>query len=67
MRIMSGTADAGSTPPTSTVRVSVSFTAADYAEIKRIAADQRVSVAWVVREAVTNYLDARTPLFTRER
>ncbi len=53
--------DAGS------VRVSVSFDAADYAEIKDIARDKRVSAAWVVRAAVTSYLNARTPLFTSDR
>ena len=52
--------DAGS------VRVSVSFDAADYAEIKGIARDKRVSAAWVVRAAVTCYLNARTPLFTSD-
>lgn len=46
-------------------RVSVSFTAEDYAEVKRIARAKRVSAAWVVRDAVTHYLDARNPLFTR--
>ncbi len=48
------------------VRVSVSFDAIDYAEIKTIADDKRVSLAWVVREAVTTYLGARTPLFARK-
>lgn len=49
------------------VRVSVSFDAADYAELKGIAQAKRVSAAWVVREAVTRYLHSRTPLFTRDR
>ena len=49
------------------VRVSVSFDAADYAEIKDIARYKRVSTAWVVRDAVASYLDARTPLLPRER
>lgn len=47
------------------VRVSVSFPQADYAELKEIADNKRVSLAWVVREAVANYLNARTPLFGR--
>ena len=51
----------------SPVRVSVSFDAADYAAIKNIARDKRVSAAWVVREAVSSYLDTRTPLFAAER
>ncbi len=49
------------------VRVSISFDAADYAEIKDIARDKRVSTAWVVRDAVTSYLNARAPLFARDR
>ena len=51
----------------SPVRVSVSFDAADYAAIKSIARDKRVSAAWVVREAVSSYLDMRAPLFAAER
>ena len=35
-------------------------------EIKGIARDKRVSAAWVVRAAVTSYLNARTPLFTSD-
>lgn len=49
------------------VRVSVSFDAADYAEIKDIAKYKRVSTAWVVRDAVASYLDAQTPLLPRDR
>ena len=47
------------------VRVSVSFDPGDYADIKNIARNGRVSVAWVVREAVARYLDSRTPLLPR--
>ena len=49
------------------VRVSISFDAADYAEIKDIARYKRVSAAWVVRDAVTSYLSERAPLFARDR
>ena len=49
------------------VRVSVSLDAGDYADLKVIAKDKRVSLAWVVRDAVADYLDARTPLFPRKR
>ena len=48
-------------------RISVSFDAHDYAAIKGIAKRNRVSAAWVVREAVSNYLNDRAPLFARER
>lgn len=46
----------------STVRASVSFPEDQYAELERIAYSQRVSLAWVVREAVQSYLATRWPL-----
>ena len=49
------------------VRVSVSLDAKDHADLKVIAKDMRVSFAWVVRDAVSDYLDARNPLFPRKR
>ena len=52
---------------TGSVRMSVSFDADDYAAIKGIAQKKRVSAAWVVREAVANYLSDRTPLFAGDR
>lgn len=45
-----------------TVRASVSFPEDQYAELERIAKSQRVSLAWVVREAVQTYLVHRWPL-----
>ena len=49
------------------VRASVSFDAERYAELGRIAKDKKVSVAWVVREAVEEYLSNQWPLLaTRE-
>ena len=50
-------------PQPSCIRASVSFDGQDYAELERIADEKRVSVAWVVREAVSQYLGARNPLF----
>ena len=47
----------------SVCRVSVSFEAADYEELRRIAAEKRVSLAWVVRDAVAAYIFRRGPLF----
>ena len=44
------------------MRASVSFPEDQYAELERIALDQRVSLAWVVREAVQSYLATRWPL-----
>ncbi len=39
-----------------TVRTTVTVTKPDYEEMERIAKAKRVSVAWVVREAVSEYL-----------
>jgi len=46
-----------------TVRLSVSVPQKQYMELQQIAAEKRVSLAWVVRDAVLQYLSARTPLF----
>ena len=48
------------------MRASVSFPEDQYAELERIAQDQRVSLAWVVREAVQTYLVQRWPLLESE-
>lgn len=45
-----------------TVRVSITVPADDYAELKRTADSKRVSVAWVVRDAVHEYLRNQAPL-----
>ena len=45
----------------------MSLDADDYADLKAIAKNKRVSLAWVVRDAVSDYLDARNPLFSRKR
>ena len=50
-------------PSERTVRASVSFPEDQYAELERIALEQRVSLAWVVRDAVQSYLVTRWPLF----
>jgi metal-responsive CopG/Arc/MetJ family transcriptional regulator len=44
-------------------RASVTFPADLYAELERIAEENKVSVAWVVRDAVEKYVEARYPLF----
>ena len=53
----------GSSPGSAVRRVSVSFDAADYEELRKIAAEKRVSLAWVVRDAVAAYIFRRGPLF----
>src|SRR5437870_3925007 len=46
------------------VRTSVSLPKDDYLEIESLAALKKVSVAWVVRDAIDQYLIARRPLLT---
>lgn len=48
-------------PAERTVRASVSFPEDQYAELEQLALAQRVSLAWVVREAVQSYLVQRMP------
>jgi len=49
-------------PKEKTVRASISFPETHYAQLERIAQNQRVSLAWVVREAVQSYIAGRWPL-----
>ena len=53
------------TPQRDPQRVSVTIPPDHYEELKQIAQRKRVSVAWVVRDAVENYLAAELPLFRR--
>jgi hypothetical protein len=48
---------------TAKTRVSITVPAEHYAELQRIAGRKRVSLAWVVREALDKYLVSDTPLF----
>ncbi|WP_343604158.1 CopG family transcriptional regulator [Roseateles sp.] len=48
-------------------RASVTFPADLYAELERLAEEKKVSVAWVVRDAVEKYVAAQYPLFHREQ
>ena len=49
------------------VRTTVSIPAQDYQELEQLAEQKRVSVAWVVREAVNKYLSDASPLFRERR
>ena len=49
------------------VRTTVSIPVDDHAELERISEKKKVSVAWVVRDAVDRYLNVEAPLFRRER
>ena len=46
--------------PKETVRASISFDSDDYEELERLAMEKRVSLAWVVREAVSLYIQDDT-------
>ena len=46
--------------PTETVRASISFGSEDYDQLERLAAEKKVSLAWVVREAVSLYIESDT-------
>jgi metal-responsive CopG/Arc/MetJ family transcriptional regulator len=54
-------------PAKECTRASVTFPADLYTELERIAEEKRVSVAWVVRDAVEKYVEAQYPLFRRQR
>jgi predicted transcriptional regulator len=44
-------------------RSSISFSAEVQEELARLAGERKVSVAWIVREAVDRYLANENPLF----
>lgn len=56
-----------SAPPKEGTRASVTFPSDLYSELERIAEEKKVSVAWVVRDAVEKYVDAQYPLFRRQQ
>ena len=43
-------------------RTTVSLPLEDYEELEKIAVKNKVSVAWVIREAVSHYLAEQVPL-----
>ena len=49
------------------VRTTISLPAEQYRDIVRIARDQHVSTAWVLRDALRDYLAAQYPLFEPHR
>jgi hypothetical protein len=50
--------------PKNAVRASISFSREQYSEIERMAASKKVSVAWVVREAIDRYFAEQWPLLS---
>ncbi len=49
------------------IRSTVSIPADQHEELQRIADKKRVSLAWVVRDAIEQYLAAESPLFRQRR
>lgn len=47
--------------PKETVRASISFNSEDYEQLERLATEKKVSLAWVVREAVSLYIRDDAP------
>ncbi len=47
-----------------TIRASISFPEEQYQVLERIATENKVSLAWVVRDAVDGYLKSKWPLIT---
>lgn len=45
-----------------TVRASISFPEPQYQVLEKIAAENKVSLAWVVRDAINRYLQSKWPL-----
>jgi metal-responsive CopG/Arc/MetJ family transcriptional regulator len=52
---------------TSPVRATISFPSELYETLGEIAKQKKVSLAWVVREAVDKYVADKWPLFGREQ
>jgi hypothetical protein len=52
--------------PAASVRATISFPSDRYATLEEIAKQKKVSLAWVVREAVDSYLEAKWPLFPQK-
>lgn len=47
------------------VRTSVTVSFENHEELERIAEQKKVSVAWVIREAIEQYINNDSPLFRR--
>jgi predicted DNA-binding protein len=63
---MKETARKTKTQNTASVRASISFPPDVYKTLAVIAREKKVSVAWVVREAVDSYMENKWPLFAQK-
>lgn len=48
-------------------RTTVTLSRNDHELLTNLAERRRVSLAWMIREAVRTYLDQQTPLFSRDK
>ena len=48
-----------------TVRASISFPEQQYQVLEKIAVENKVSLAWVVRDAIDGYLKSKWPLLNQ--
>ena len=62
MAVAGNSKDTGGRPA---VRATISFPAGVHELLQRIATEKKVSLAWVVRDAVDTYIDKKWPLFER--
>jgi hypothetical protein len=53
-------------PDATSIRASISFSSEVYSSLDEIAKQKKVSLAWVVREAVDRYLAEKWPLFVKK-
>ncbi len=53
----------GETVKVGGVRLSITIPAEDYSDIRTAADQKHVSIAWVVRDALRQYLKDQAPLF----
>jgi predicted transcriptional regulator len=60
MKRTKGSGQSTKVPSTSTVRASISFPPDIYESLENLAKQQKVSLAWVVRDAAERYIAART-------
>jgi hypothetical protein len=54
-------------PETSWVRATISFPSDIYQTLEDMALDKKVSLAWVVRDAVEQYIELKWPLFKGQK
>jgi len=47
------------------IRLTISLSAKQHEYLERAAKQRRVSLAWVVRDAILRYMDSETPLFAQ--